>query len=235
MDSFSLSRSGSQIMVSRIDPLREQHRLGSVVSRTAANIRICFPDSFDDLDQGVWRLDLGRPNLVYERMRTAISHLQHDPHEIEQTVAGSSSQYMLQGTQLRDVILRTFDPEKSPWQDHAQRQALDDVIYPSHDVLEHKDRGRTNFADLGAFRNDQRIMSWAKRYSKDHPIVMDGDPPIDLNNSQRRAIATMIGQRISLIQGVGGKTSLCFLLAKAAPDSRPVQVKRKLLPKPSRS
>jgi hypothetical protein len=195
---------------------------GSVVSRTAANIRICFPDSFDDLDQGVWRLDLGRPNLVYERMRTAISHLQLDPQEIDQTYTGSSSQYMLQGTKLRDVILRTFDPEKSPW------QAPEDVTYPSRDVLEHEARGKTNFADLGAFRNDQRIMSWAKRYSKDYPIVMDGDPPIDLNNSQRKAIATMIGQRISLIQGVGGKTFLCFLLAKAASDSLPVQVKRKL-------
>ena len=223
-------------MVSRIDPLKEQHRLGSVVSRTAANIRICFPDSFDDLDQGVWRLDLGRPNLVYERMRTAISHLQLDPEEIEQTSAGSSSQYMLQGTKLRDVILRTYDPEKSsPWQDHAQLQDPDDVTYPSHDVLEHEARGKTNFADLGAFRNDQRIMSWAKRYSKDNPIVMDGDPPIVLNNSQRRAIATMIGQRISLIQGVGGETSLYFLPAKAASDSPPVQVKRKLSPKPSRS
>ena len=212
-------------MVSRIDPLKEQHRLGSVVSRTAANIRICFPDSFDDLDQGVWRLDLGRPNLVYERMRTAISHLQHDPQEIDQTFAGSSSQYMLQGTKLRDVILRTFDPEKS---------APEDVTYPSRDVLDHEARGITNFADLGAFRNDQRIMSWAKRYSKDYPIVMDGDPPIDLNHSQRKAIATMIGQRISLIQGVGGKTSSCFSLAKAAPDSLPAQAKRKLLPKPSR-
>ena len=222
-------------MVSRIDPLKEQHRLGSVVSRTSANIRICFPDSFDDLDQGVWRLDLGRPNLVYERMRTAISQLQHDPQEIEQTPAGSSSQYMLHGTKLRDVILRTFDPQKSSWQDHAELQTPDDVPYPSHDVLEHEARRKTNFADLGAFRNDQRIMSWAKRYSKDHPIVMDGDPPIDLNHSQRKAIATMIGQRISLIQGVGCKTSLWLLLAKAAPNSRPVRVKRKLLPKPSRS
>ena len=222
-------------MVSRIDPLKEQHRLGSVVSRTAANIRICFPESFDDLDQGVWRLDLGRPNLIYERMRTAVSHLHHDPHEIEQTIAGSSSQYILQGTKLRDVILRTFDPGNSPWQDHAHRQVPDDVTYPSHDFSEHEARRKPNFANLGAFRNDQRIMSWAKRYSKDYPIVMDGDPPIDLNHSQRKAIATMIGERISLIQGVGGKTSLSFFLAKAAPDSRPVQVKRKLSPKPSRS
>jgi hypothetical protein len=168
-------------------------------------------------------------------MRTAVSHLHHDPQEIEQTIAGSSSQYILQGTKLRDVILRTFDPGNSPWQDHAHRQDPDDVTYPSHDVSEHEARRKTNFADLGAFRNDQRIMSWAKRYSKDHPIVMDGDPSIDLNHSQRKAIATMIGERISLIQGVGGKTSLSFFLAKAASDSRPVQVKRKLLPKPSRS
>jgi hypothetical protein len=168
-------------------------------------------------------------------MRTAISHLNHDPQKIEETSSGSSSQYMLQGTKLRDVILRTFDPEHSPWQDQTQLQAPDDVTYPSRDVLEHEARGETNFEDLGAFRNDQRIMSWAKRYSKDCPIVMDGDPPINLNNSQKKAIATMIGQRISLIQGVSGKTSLCFLLSKAASDSLPVQVKPKLLPKPSRS
>jgi hypothetical protein len=204
-------------MVSRIDPLKEEHRAGSVISRTAANIRVCFPDSFDDLDEGVWRLDLGRPNLVYERMRNAISHLQHDPQEIEQTSAGSSSEYILQGTKLRDIILRTFDPENSPSQDHEQLQAPDDVTYPSHDVLEHETHGKPNFADLGAFRNDQRILSWAKRYSQDNPIVMDGDPPISLNNSQRKAIATMIGQKISLIQGVGRKASLCFLLAKANP------------------
>ena len=208
---------------------------GSVVSRTSANIRVCFPDTFNDLDQGLWRLDLGRPNLVYERMRTAISHMQHDPHKIGQTSAGSSSQYMLLGTELRDVILRTFNPDMSPWHDHALLQAPDDVTYPSRDVLEHEARGKPNFAHLGAFRNDQRIMSWAKRYSKDDPIVMDGDPPINLNSSQMKAIATMIGQRISLIQGVSGKASQCFLLAKATPDSRPVQVKRKPSPKPSRS
>lgn len=194
-------------MVSRIDPLKEQHRRGSVISSTAAHIRICFPDSFDELDQGLWRLDLGRPNLVYERMRNAISHLHHDPQEIEQFSAGSSSQYILQGTKLRDVILRTYDPDETPWQDHAQLQAPDDVTYPSHDVLEHEGRVKTDFVDFGTFRNDQRILSWARRYSRDHPIVMDGDPPINLNDSQRKAAATMIGQRISLIQGVGGKTS----------------------------
>lgn len=201
-------------MVSRIDPLKEQHRRGSVLSRTDAHIRICFSDSFDELDQGIWRLDLGRPNLVYERMRNAISHLQHDPQEIEQRNAGPSNQYILQGTKLRDVILRTFDPEETPWQDHAQLQAPDDVTYPSHDVLEHEGRGKNDFADLGAFRNDQRILSWAKRYSRDHPIVMDGDPSINLNDSQRKAMATMIGQRISLVQGVRDKTPLCFLPTK---------------------
>lgn len=222
-------------MVSRLDPLKEQHRLGSVLSRTAVHIRICFPDSFDELDQGVWRLDLGRPNLVYERMRNAISHLQHDPQEIEQMNAGPSSQYMLQGTKLRDVILRTFDPDETPWQDHAQLQAPDDVTYPSHDVLEHEGRGKIDFTHLGAFRNDQRILSWAKRYSQNHPIVMDGDPPINLNDSQRKAMATMIGQRISLIQGVGSKISLRFLTNSSAPYSRQVLAKRKLSPKPLRS
>lgn len=190
--------------------------MGSVVSRAEAYIRICFTENFFDLDHGVWRLDLGRPNLVYERMRHAISYLYHAPQEIEQMDAGISSEYMLRGTELRDVLLRTFDPKEMPWQEHAQLQSPDDVTYPSHDVLEHEGRGKNDFADLGAFRNDQRILSWAKRYSRDYPIVMDGDPPVDLNNSQRKAMATMIGQRISLIQGVGSKTFLCFLLTKTS-------------------
>lgn len=198
-------------MLSRTDPLKEQPILGSVDSRTDTCIRICLPDKFYGLDEGLWRLDLGRPSLVYERMRAAISHLQHEPQVIEKMTPGLSSEYILQGTQLRDVILRTFDPEITPWQDHALLQAPDDVTYPSHDVLEHEGRGKTDFEHLGAFRNDQRILSWAKRYSRAHPIVMDGDPAINLNDSQRKAMATMIGQRISLIQGVGGNDMLVLL------------------------
>jgi hypothetical protein len=30
-----------------------------------SQIRICFPEHFD-LDEGYWRLDLGRPNLVFD-------------------------------------------------------------------------------------------------------------------------------------------------------------------------
>jgi hypothetical protein len=64
---------------------------------------------------------------------------------------------------------------------------------------------------------------------------MDGDPPINLNDSQRKAMATMIGQRISLIQGVGGKDVFMLLLTETPiPYSPQGPVKRKLLLKRSR-
>ena len=48
-----------------------------------------------------------------------------------------------------------------------------------------------------------RIMSWARRYSKEKPIIIEGDPDLGaLNSSQLRAVAMMVGERISLIQGV---------------------------------
>ncbi|KAF8154087.1 P-loop containing nucleoside triphosphate hydrolase protein [Crassisporium funariophilum] len=194
---------GTQVMISRLDPLKEPPQLGSVLSRTASHIRVCFADRFD-LEDGVWRLDLGRPNLVYERMRNAISYLEHDPQEIEKLSAERSSQFILQGTELRDVFLRTFDPD-APQHKHTGLQAPDDVTYPSHDTLEHEGRGEGGFMNMGAFKDDQRIYSWARRYSRTNPLVMEGDPPLGkMNTSQTKALAAMIGQRISLIQGPPG-------------------------------
>lgn len=113
-------------------------------------------------------------------------------------------QCILQGTQLRDVLLRTFDPSLQP-QPHSLStlQAPDEVEYVAHDVLEHGDRMQGGARATGAFGGDMRIQSWARRYAEADPIVIDGDPVLEgLNVTQRRAMATMVGQRISLVQGV---------------------------------
>ena len=57
----------------------------------------------------------------------------------------------------------------------------------------------------GVFAEDDTIQSWARRYREIDPVVYEGDPVLpNLNTSQIRAMAVMIGERLSLIQGPPG-------------------------------
>jgi hypothetical protein len=191
-------RNGTQVLVSRIDPLKEVPIRGNVISCTDTQLGISFDEGFS-LEESLWRLDVGRSNIVYDRMRTAISHFNHDTFSLEQSDPTSNSQVILQGTHLRDVLLRSFSPTVTSV--HAPLQAADDVNYMSHDTLEHE--SRQNGDHGGAFKDDMRIQSWAKRYSKVNPVRIEGDPVLNgLNATQTRAIAMMIAERISLVQGV---------------------------------
>ncbi|KAJ7634774.1 P-loop containing nucleoside triphosphate hydrolase protein [Roridomyces roridus] len=170
---------GTQILLSRLDPLKQSFAQGSVVSRSATQIRIAFREHFDGLDEGVWRIDVGRSNIVYERMRDAISHFNHNPQQLEEAEISADRELILQGTHLRDVLLRSSQPTTED--------------------------GDNNVETGGAFKDDQRIHSWATRYSQPVPLVMEGDPQLSrLNATQIRAMAMMIGQRVSLIQGPPG-------------------------------
>ncbi|KJA17170.1 hypothetical protein HYPSUDRAFT_206440 [Hypholoma sublateritium FD-334 SS-4] len=187
---------GTQVLISRLDPLTESIHTGSVLSRSPTQLRICFPNHFQ-LDEGTWRLDLGRPNLIYDRMRMAISQLETDPVDTMKIVPSGASQIILEGTELRDVILRSFMPGAK-----AEKKGTEFVDLLDAQCAVSAD---SKFAFDGAFKDDQRIMSWARRYSQPNPIVVDGDPPlVGLNTSQKKAMAMMIGQRFSLIQGPPG-------------------------------
>ncbi|GAA6064109.1 hypothetical protein JCM10212_002486 [Sporobolomyces blumeae] len=52
--------------------------------------------------------------------------------------------------------------------------------------------------------SNQLINSWAKRYMRDDPLVLPGDPELGLNASQTKAVAMAIGEKLSLIQGPPG-------------------------------
>lgn len=52
------------------------------------------------------------------------------------------------------------------------------------------------------FTDNQLINSWVKRYRRNNPIVMDGDPETGLNKSQTKAVAMALSEQLSLIQGV---------------------------------
>ncbi|SJX66115.1 related to regulator of nonsense transcripts 1 [Sporisorium reilianum f. sp. reilianum] len=56
----------------------------------------------------------------------------------------------------------------------------------------------------GAFWEDARVQSWYDRFSRQHPIVIEGDPLPELNRSQTQAVAMMLRERVSLIQGPPG-------------------------------
>lgn len=109
-------------------------------------------------------------------MRTAVQHLALDPaaHERAST---PHAETILQGTHLRDVLLAAFAPGPAP--------------APAP-------------AEPGIFAADQRIASWARRHrAAGSPVMVEGDPDLGaLNATQRRAIATMLGSRVSLVQGV---------------------------------
>lgn len=56
----------------------------------------------------------------------------------------------------------------------------------------------------GAFWEDARVQSWYDRFLRLDPIVIDGDPIPDLNETQTQAVAMMLKERISLVQGPPG-------------------------------
>ncbi|KDQ54482.1 hypothetical protein JAAARDRAFT_135529 [Jaapia argillacea MUCL 33604] len=195
---------GTQVLVSRIDPLKEEPLRGSVVSSTQTRLRVSFPE-LADLTDGPWRLDVGRSNIVFERMRTAISHMNYDPVAQQQSdlLLSPDRQIVLQGTELRDVLLQNFSPSLPTSHPPTPLQAPDDTTYVGYETLDHETSlaGRND----GAFSKDMKIHSWARRYSQVKPVRVEGDPVLNgLNETQTRAVAMMVGQRISLVQGPPG-------------------------------
>lgn len=126
-------------------------------------------------------------------MRAALDHLHFDP---EQLAASSTREQepILLGTNLRDLLLKRFKT-KSP----STLESLDSTDFSGCDEIEVVgDSGTTT----SVLFDDQRLYSWAMRYQRAKPLVLDGDPEFDLNESQVMAIACMLGNRLSLIQGV---------------------------------
>ena len=118
-------------------------------------------------------------------------------------------QYIPQGTHLRNVLLRSLFPQSKSF--HEPLQAPDDVEYVPRETLEHRSREQHDHS--GVFQDDTRIHSWAQRYARHDPIQIDGDPPLlGLNPTQIRAIAMMLGERISFVQGVSLSWATCHLI-----------------------
>lgn len=149
-------------------------------------------------------MDLGQSSIAYERMCSAVTRLHRDPRILEEDNSNPDIELVLLGTQLRDVILRSFSPSDGVYEPKPF-QAADDASYSAHDALDHPVQIGAEHG--GIFGGDMRIQSWARRHSRVKPVRVEGDPELHgLNATQIRAIAMMVGERIALIHGVRGSS-----------------------------
>ncbi|KAG9040991.1 hypothetical protein FS837_012861, partial [Tulasnella sp. UAMH 9824] len=173
---IQLSASSSEETQRNLEPY-----LGSIMEVSDTKIKITFDQRFelDSYDQ----LDLWSSDIASQRMTEAVRSLDVD---LDDVPSGSTAREpILQGTFLRDVLLQGF----------------------GNPALEGSGERRQELAitQPGAFSQNHLVQSWAHRYIRSSPILMPGDPFLkDLNESQIKAMALMIGNKISLIQGPPG-------------------------------
>ncbi|KAF8583439.1 P-loop containing nucleoside triphosphate hydrolase protein [Ramaria rubella] len=178
---------GTKVLLSRLDPLKDLTGQGSVIGSSETEIRISFDEKLD-LGKETWRIDLYNTDIAYERMRSAIHGLNFDPAEQERGCT-VRSQSILEGTHLRDIILPAFSSARLEESKKQKQKRAPELV-----------------GGPGIFAEDQFISSWARRYSvPGEPVVVEGDPGLgSLNATQRRAIALMLRERVSLVQGPPG-------------------------------
>lgn len=135
----------------------------------------------------------------------------------EHTSQKRPEQTILAGTALRDKLLRVFQEDYTPYQPtdvldsegKATRAepANDGIVAPPKQL--HADDvdavpSPTRHQPMsGSLIRNELIRSWTTRYRAEGEVVKaEGDPHIPLNPSQMRAIAMMLSERLSLVQGV---------------------------------
>jgi len=134
--------------------------------------------------------------------------MHQDPRILEEDNSNPDGELILLGTHMRDFILRSFSPSGSVYEPKPF-QAADDASYAAHETLDHP--AQIGAENGGIFRDDMRIQSWARRYSRVNPVRVEGDPELrGLNATQIRAIAMMVGERVTLVHGVRTDT-FCFV------------------------
>lgn len=126
---------------------------------------------------------------------------------------------ILAGTSLRDKLLRAFQQNYLPFEPKAlserEKEAEREGKIANDGIVAPVQQLRAGDVDAvpiptkpasmsGALIRNQVIKSWTTRYRAEGELVKaEGDPEIPLNPSQLRAIAMMLSERLSLVQGVG--------------------------------
>lgn len=119
-------------------------------------------------------------------------------------------EWTLQGTELRELVVPASAPSSSSGTTDLSERPNVRSAAPSLGTSAAKSAATETHSDV--LRDNQLINSWIERYQRDDPIVLPGDPDLGLNESQTKAIAMALGEKLSLIQGVRPEASrLCQL------------------------
>jgi hypothetical protein len=148
----------------------------TVLSITPDRLTLAFDGvaALADLERGneTWCVVQGENTLVHERTDAALQCLAHDVASQE----GATRE--LPSGEEAEVVLRGT--------------RLADVLL-----------GLAPAQAPGLFEHDMRIRSWVqRRLQPAGTLRVEGDPDLGLNESQERAVAMMLGNRLSLVQGV---------------------------------
>ncbi|PWN21213.1 P-loop containing nucleoside triphosphate hydrolase protein [Microstroma glucosiphilum] len=166
----------------------EQFRLvATVLSSDAYRLHLLFtpPHTFVDLEAcQSWRLDLAPNEVIDAKVDEAIESLGMDLAGLE--ARDVDAKWEARGSGLTEALLPRETQDLSSSFEEVAVGALSGVSQSS------------------IYEPDWRIRSWYERYSRSAPLVVEGDPDLSLNESQLKAVATMLSSRLSLIQGPPG-------------------------------
>jgi hypothetical protein len=131
-----------------------------------------------DISSTPFRVEITNDDVIYRRMISALSLLACDAAAQREDTRRNWEQ---------------LDPESLTVKENiVQGTELRDILIPSFG------RPRRGSELLG----NQLLRSWVERYRRPIPFRLDGDPDLGLNDSQLRAVASSLGERATVIQGV---------------------------------
>ncbi|GAA5983326.1 hypothetical protein JCM5350_003073 [Sporobolomyces pararoseus] len=167
-------------------------------------------------------------NLYFDPSHQRQRNATHVKEAQEALLQGSNTilrEWALQGTDLRELIVPKVEappeePRERVWEQDVLEEedstfdnspATELAHLPSSDALLSPDLflnpRKTSSKALhpsDLLTQNQLINSWVKRYMRDDPMILPGDPDLGLNPSQIKAVAMAIGEKLSLIQGPPG-------------------------------
>ena len=199
---------------------------GRVYQQSRTLVRIMLDVPVEGIDSGHWRLDVGCNDFALEAQLKALRALHLDPVAQDRqdltSIGGPNApvestqnrvETVLHGTTLRDTLLRAFQGDYvAPGSREITGigDTLHDSLSSQPDDLDADVSALTKASSSGLLMQNQLIQSWTKRMLRNDgvaPIRLDGDPILDMNESQKRAIALMLSEKISLVQGPPGTVS----------------------------
>jgi hypothetical protein len=165
-------------------PLNSGKRVasGAVFKASATEIQVKTNNNIAPFNNSEkrWRLDLGVSKAGYVRTMEAL----------QATNKGSMN---FQVRYVWPEILRRWK--------FGKLQSPRDMDHPSQTIPACSASTESQKSTPGIFSSNPDIVDWAQRHSQ-NPHPKEGDPNLNLNETQVKAIALMLLEWISLIQGV---------------------------------